>query len=116
MGCSTSKSNDVAFDAVDGLTASSLLADTADGGARNTNAGATTIDPRARAAMTIQAVNRGRTARAKVELMKHPCDHYQLDTTAENFGDCCCGWPKAAHAAEAFLNQGTRKREMRECI
>ena len=27
------------------------------------------------------------------------CSDYRVDVTATRFGDCKCGWPKAAHAA-----------------
>ena len=30
------------------------------------------------------------------------CDNYRVDMTAARFGDCKCGWPKAAHSDEAL--------------
>ena len=27
------------------------------------------------------------------------CDNYRVDMAAANFGDCKCGFPKAAHSA-----------------
>ena len=56
----------------------------------------------AKAATMVQAAVRGHADRAMVELMKHACGHYRVNMQAENFGDCQCGWPKAAHSADAF--------------
>ena len=53
------------------------------------------------AASKLQAIARGKTDRAKVELMKHPCDEYRVNMKSETFGTTCiCGWAKSEHAPE----------------
>jgi len=59
-------------------------------------------------AKKVQAIVRGNADRVKVELMKHACGHYRLNTQADTFGECMCGWPKGAHSAEAFTKKAAK--------
>lgn len=59
-------------------------------------------------AKKVQAIVRGNADRVKVELMKHACGHYRLNTQADTFGECMCGWPKGAHSAEAFSKKAAK--------
>lgn len=58
-----------------------------------------------KAATMVQKHMRSSIARAKVELMKHPCEEYRVNMEAANFGECMCGWPKADHATSAFVKK-----------
>lgn len=61
----------------------------------------------------MQSAARGKRDREKVELMKHPCDHYRVNMQAETFGECMCGWPKAAHTAEALAKKVEKEKTVR---
>jgi hypothetical protein len=65
------------------------------------------------AACKLQAIHRGNADRYKVELMKHACDNYRVNMQAEEFGQCMCGWAKAAHTPEALAKKG-KKEAMRK--
>jgi len=65
------------------------------------------------AAAKLQSLARGKKDRERVELMKHACDHYRVNMQAETFGECMCGWPKAAHTAEALAKKTDREKTVR---
>ena len=56
----------------------------------------------ANAATRLAAVVRGRKARTQVDNLRRPCEAYRINMKAASFGDCMCGWPKAAHSSEAI--------------
>ena len=55
-----------------------------------------------RAAATLTSLGRGFLARQQVEHMRRPCTTYRVNMKAESFGDCFCGWSRAAHSDEAL--------------
>ena len=59
------------------------------------------------AAIKVQARLRGKAGRKAAE--KHieesrstPCNNYRINMSAENFGDCVCGFPKLSHSKAAI--------------
>lgn len=72
------------------------------------------------AATRLQACTRGATSRKEVNAMggKHaePCKRYRVNVSAANFGDCICGWPKAAHSAAALDSKAAtgKRRDSKE--
>mmetsp|Transcript_7352 Transcript_7352/g.9321 ORF Transcript_7352/g.9321 Transcript_7352/m.9321 type:complete len:233 (-) Transcript_7352:624-1322(-) len=53
---------------------------------------------------SLKSKNASRNSRIKGS---KACDNYRVDTAAENFGDCLCGFPKGAHV-EKGENAGAR--------
>lgn len=43
-----------------------------------------------------------------------PCDDYKVDTKAEVFGNCLCGFPKDAHVEKEENHAAQALREMKE--
>ena len=66
------------------------------------------------AATRLQAIQRGRSSKQRVELLKHACDHYCIDMQAKEFGTCICGWPKLAHTNDALSKKVAEPRSSKK--
>uniref|UniRef100_A0A7S0QA62 Uncharacterized protein n=1 Tax=Coccolithus braarudii TaxID=221442 RepID=A0A7S0QA62_9EUKA len=65
------------------------------------------------AATKMQAVVRGKSGRKVVPPLKQaPCNRYRVNVSAENFGDCLCGWPKANHSEVAFRSENAKGKRV----
>ena len=62
-----------------------------------------------RAAEARDAASRQQAAQAATRTAK-ACEHYSVDMSALTFGDCKCGWPKAAHVVGASAPSGASAR------
>lgn len=66
------------------------------------------------ASTRLQSAVRAKRARQRVDRLRGACSEYRVNMQAEKFGECVCGWPKAAHSAESLAaKKETSKRHKR---